>query len=184
MSDARGEILVIGIGNVLLRDDGVGVRVVDALGRLAERDPGLLPPGTRLLDGGTLGLGLLAHFEGARAVLIVDAVDRGQAPGTVSVLRGAAVAEAGSRTGGMNPGGLAGLLATASLLGVLPAAVTVLGIEVAEIGVGLALSREIDAVLPAALDAARRELHALDAIAAARGPGRAVLTSKLAGTMA
>lgn len=184
MNGPVGGLLVIGMGNVLLGDDGVGVRVVEALGRLGEQDPAALPPGTRLLDGGTLGLGLLVHLDGAQGLVIVDAVDLGRSPGTVTVLHGDAVTAPGGPRGGSNPGGLAELLGTAGLLGILPPKVALVGVQVADIGIGLTLSREVDAAVPAAVDAARHELHELEAITTARRSGWAARTAPMAGATA
>ena len=65
----RIPLLVLGLGNVLLRDDGLGVA---AVGRLADRYD--RPEGVRILDGGTLGLSLLPHLEDAEQVILVDAI--------------------------------------------------------------------------------------------------------------
>jgi len=155
MNGPAGAVLVIGVGNVLLRDDGVGVHVVEALGRLAERDPAALPPGTRLLEGGTRGMDLLHRLEGATALVLVDAVDLGQAPGTVSVLRGDRIAPAIRRARPSRGGGVEELLATARLLGLLPREVALVGIQAAEVDAGTTLSRTVSAALPAAVEATR-----------------------------
>jgi hydrogenase maturation protease len=170
MTSPDGALVAIGIGNVLLRDDGVGVRVVEALRGMAARDPGLLPPRTRLVDGGTLGLALLEPLEGARAALLIDAVDLGLPPGTVIERAGDVV------TTGDAPGmhGLAELVGAARMLGALPAALAFVGIQVGEIDVDLALSPQVADALPRAVDAARRALLALDAQTgreAVRAPG-------------
>ena len=67
-------VLVIGVGNLLMGDDGIGCRVLAEL----QRDP---PPGTRLIDAGTAVVNLLADLEQAAAVLFIDAFQRGGAPG-------------------------------------------------------------------------------------------------------
>jgi hydrogenase maturation protease len=68
---------VIGIGNPLMGDDGLGIVAVECLRQM---EP---PPGVEAIDGGTGGLTLLELFEGAQRVILVDAVDMGKAPGTV-----------------------------------------------------------------------------------------------------
>nr|WP_320133858.1 hydrogenase maturation protease [uncultured Holophaga sp.] len=73
--------LILGIGNTLLGDEGVGVHVVRHLETL-----GPFPPGTTLLDGGTLGMVLLAPMQEADRVILVDATQDGQAPGTCTRL--------------------------------------------------------------------------------------------------
>lgn len=74
----RLRVTVLGVGNVLRRDDGVGVHVVEALRRRFR-----FPEGVRLVDGGLGGPALLGVVEAADALVAVDAVRGGQAPGTV-----------------------------------------------------------------------------------------------------
>jgi hydrogenase maturation protease len=84
MSDAaayignRGAIVVLGLGNLLRRDEGLGIR---ALERLRARYT--LPDAVQLVDGGTLGLELLCYLEGAACVLILDAALTDGPPGTL-----------------------------------------------------------------------------------------------------
>ncbi len=75
--------LVLGLGNILLRDEGVGVRVVEAL---AERY--VLPAGVEVVDGGTAGMDLLDTLAGCAHLLICDAVQTGGPPGSVVKLAG------------------------------------------------------------------------------------------------
>jgi hydrogenase maturation protease len=160
-------LVVIGIGNILLRDDGVGVRVVEALERLAAHDRGMLPAGTRLVDGGTLDADLLAVVDGARAVLVIDAVDTAGTPGEVVVLREDAIMAAGARRPGGRTGGVGELVALARLMGWLTGPVGLVGIQVAEVGFHLGLSPRVEAAIPTAVETARRTLLLLDAEAAA-----------------
>jgi hydrogenase maturation protease len=151
-----GGVVIVGIGNVLLRDDGVGVAVVEALRLQLERDPVMLPPGTRLVDGGTLGADLARVAEGAAALILVDGVDLGEEPGTVRVLEGAELmtptpAGAGSGRSDWAPNGIAGLLAVGRLLGSLPERVALVGIQVGEIDFGSGCSAAVTAALPGAL---------------------------------
>ncbi len=76
-------VLVIGIGNTLLSDDGFGVHVVDAL-RASE----VSGSSTRLLDGGTIGLSLLPDIEDADHLIVVDAAELNEQPGTLRVFAG------------------------------------------------------------------------------------------------
>ncbi|MEE9514451.1 MAG: hydrogenase maturation protease, partial [Candidatus Brocadiales bacterium] len=70
------KVLILGVGNILLGDEGVGVRVVEKI-----RNEHTLPDDVEVMDGGTLGLTLIPYLEGREAVFIVDAVDRGGRPG-------------------------------------------------------------------------------------------------------
>lgn len=161
---ADGPAVVIGVGNVLLRDDGVGVRVVEALRAVAAQDPGALPDATRLVDGGTLGIDLLANVEGARTLLLCDAVDLDQPAGTVSVLRGDDILTAGGTWGGCIPGGVGELLSVARLAGWLPESVSLVGIQVDDTSYGEGLSESVAAALPRAVERARHELRELDGL--------------------
>lgn len=77
-------ILVLGLGNTLLTDEAVGVRVVEYLESMSEaKDLGL-----KLMDGGTMGLTLLVDMEDADAIIVIDAAVLGQEPGAVQVFEG------------------------------------------------------------------------------------------------
>jgi hydrogenase maturation protease len=76
-------VLVAGVGNVLRGDDGFGPAVIAALDQR-----GTLPEGVRTVDVGIGGFGLIRELlDGYDALLIVDAVDRGRAPGTMYVMQ-------------------------------------------------------------------------------------------------
>lgn len=68
---------IIGCGNPLAGDDGVGLRAIQELGKLD------LPPNIEILEAGTPGLALLDLMEGAERVVIVDAISSGSSPGTI-----------------------------------------------------------------------------------------------------
>jgi hydrogenase maturation protease len=71
--------LILGIGNILRKDDGVGIHVIN---KLKEKD---LSSDVRLLDGGTAGLDLLTHLEDVDRLIIVDAMLTADNPGTINV---------------------------------------------------------------------------------------------------
>jgi len=73
-------VLVMGIGNTLLQDDGIGVHVTQHFKSAFEFDPCI-----SVLDGGTIGLSLLPEIEDADAVIIVDASEIGEHPGTLRI---------------------------------------------------------------------------------------------------
>ncbi len=81
MSKACGGVLILGVGNTLLGDEGVGVHVVRHLEGTA------LPQGVRLLDGGTGGLVLLGPMQEAEKIVLIDATMDGNPPGTVRKMR-------------------------------------------------------------------------------------------------
>lgn len=160
-----GALLVLGVGNVLLRDEGVGVHVARAVEAL---DPRLLPPGTEVVDGGTLGIDLLPVLGDADGVVLIDAVDLRSAPGTLHVLRGEELE--GALAGRVAPHrvGVGDLLATARLAGALPGHVSLVAVQPGRIEVGLELTPAVGAAVPAAVELVRQEL---EAFAVDRGAG-------------
>jgi hydrogenase maturation protease len=149
MTDGSTEILVLGLGNLLLSDDGLGLRLLKAL---ASEDSA-----AEFLDGGTQGLALLSYLVNRRALIILDAVALGASPGTVHVLQGDAIAAHPAVTAhGSNA---LELLAAARLLGDLPPSVTIIGIEPACIRTGIGLSAGVEAAIPEALSRARTVLE-------------------------
>ncbi len=137
--------LVLGLGNILLGDEGVGVRVVE---RLLERYS--FGEGVLVLDGGTLGLDLLPYLEGASRLLVIDAVQAGKPPGTLIRLEGDAVPVfLDASKVSAHQEGLADLLAVAALKGYLPDPVVVWGAQIQSLGVGLELSGPVAAQVDA-----------------------------------
>jgi hydrogenase maturation protease len=75
----RCNVLVIGVGNTLLSDDGFGIHVVEAMQTCTD-----INEGARFLDGGTIGLNLLPDIEDADHLIVVDAAEMGEKPGVLS----------------------------------------------------------------------------------------------------
>lgn len=140
-------ILVLGLGNTLLSDDGVGPALVE---KLAERK---WPWNKEVdfLDGGTQGLALLGHLSGRRAVIILDAVKLGAPAGTVHRLTLPELRRFSSRRADSGHESNAGeLLAIVELLDELPGQLFVVGVEPETITTGVVLSRAVQQALGAA----------------------------------
>jgi len=135
--------LVLGVGNILERDEGLGVRAVEWLQAHA-RFPANGQEVT-LLDGGTSGLELLGYFEGVDHLIVLDAIDADKAPGELIALEGDAVPASLMIKVSPHQVGLHDLLAAARLLGCAPPAIAVLGLQPESFGVGLELSPTIAA---------------------------------------
>ena len=121
--------LVAGFGNVLRGDDGFGVEVVRRLEPRLERRPDGPPPGVELLDVGTGGIRLAQELCGGYdRLIVVDAMQRGGAPGTVYVLAVDALAEAAEAIDA-HLAVPSSALALARALGVLPSEVVMVGCE-------------------------------------------------------
>jgi len=128
-------VLILGLGNILLQDEGVGVRVVEQLQRQYR-----IVGAVEVLDGGTAGMSLLEHIRNRDHLIVVDAVKTGQAPGTVITLSGEEVPAFFQSRVSPHQMGLADMLAALDLMGEKPADVTVIGVEPQNLDVGLELS--------------------------------------------
>lgn len=152
----RPQVLIAGIGNDLCRDDGFGITV---LRRMAEAG---VPDGVTLYESGIAGIGLVQELmDGYRAVIFVDAADRGGEPGTLYLLE--------TDVPDVTPEAQEQFLAdmhfvvpsTALLLGkaldALPPRIFILGCQPADFELGLGLSEPVEA----AVDEAISQLHEL-----------------------
>lgn len=74
----ENSIILLGVGNILLTDEGLGVHVVNEM-----RKEYTFTPEISIIDGGTMGMELLSYMRGMKKLLLVDAVNGGEEPGTV-----------------------------------------------------------------------------------------------------
>ena len=116
--------VVLGLGNMLMADDGVGLA---ALARLEEE--WFVPREVELVDGGTWGMNLLPVIERADRVLILDAIDLGDPPGTLVRLEGDEIPRFLGQKLSPHQIDLREILALAELRGTLPGQVIALGIQ-------------------------------------------------------
>jgi hydrogenase maturation protease len=147
---APGPVLVLGIGNVLVGDEGVGVHALRAL------ETGAWPPGVRLVDGGTGGLHLLELLRTHPRVILIDATRDGAPPGTVRQFRARVAGDLPPALGAHDLG-LRDLIAAAALLGPLPE-IEVITVSVAELK---PMTLELSAPVAAALPEVARRVRAL-----------------------
>ena len=145
--DDRVPLLVLGLGNVLLEDDGVGGAAVSLL-----LDRFAPPAGVCIFDGGTLGLALLPYLEAADAVILVDAITSNSAPGTLIRLEGDEVGPAVMSRLSPHQIGVADLLDSARWLGRYPGRVVLLGLNPASMDLAVGLSPLVRAALPALVE--------------------------------
>lgn len=114
--ETHAKILVLGLGNVLLTDDGFGVHVINALDAASAGDPAI-----RCLDGGTMGLSLLPDIEAADALILVDASEIKAPAGTIAVFEGVEMdLQLGGKKRTAHEVAAFDLLATAAMLGRCP----------------------------------------------------------------
>ena len=155
MNETACELLVLGLGNVLLGDDGAGPAVIARL-----RAGHLAPVGVRLSDGGTLGLSLLPYLEDARRVILVDAVAADAPAGTLVRLEGADVGPAVATRLSPHQVGVADLLDGARWHDRQPERLVLLGIVPQSIELGVGLSDPVRRSLPRLVDLVCAEVRA------------------------
>lgn len=158
--------LILGVGNILLSDEGVGVHVVRLL-----RERYRFPQEVEILDGGTLGLDLLPYVESADRLLIVDAVQMDAPPGTVVRLEGDEVPAVLNLKYSPHQAGVSDLLAAARLLGRSPAEVVLLGVQPASLEVGLELSPAVAAQMEFLVRTVLAELQRWGIVPQEKAPG-------------
>jgi hydrogenase maturation protease len=145
--------LVLGLGNILLRDEGVGVRVVQAL----EQMP--LPPDVEVFDGATAGVDLLDVLAGRRKVVVIDAIAGDSAPGTVLRLTPDDLVPRHQQGVSLHDLGLLETLALAKQLDLAPEEVIIIGVKPHNVACGLELSAEIARAVPGIIDLVLAELE-------------------------
>ena len=156
-------VTVLGLGNLVHTDDGVGVHAIQHL----QRDT-RVPPSVVLLDGGTQGLSLLPHISGFPRLLVIDAVDVGEPPGTLVRFEGKALDGLPGKAS-VHQLGFADLMVALQLLEEPPKEVVVLGIQPSSTEWSAELTTPVREALPMLLDAVIRQLDlwTLDSIPAA-----------------
>jgi len=129
LDDPRCEVLVLGIGNLLWADEGFGVRCVQKLA--AEW---AVPEGVTVMDGGTQGLYLLPYVQGAKRLIVFDAIDYGLPPGTMKRVEGDEVPRfMGAKKMSLHQTGFQEVISAADLTGQLPEALLLIGVQPEEL---------------------------------------------------
>ena len=143
----NADLLILGVGNVLMADDGVGIHAARELAA----DP---PAGACVVEAGTDFLSALPYLERARRVLVLDAVRGGAAPGTLHRLVPAGIALRSAAAG-------AHVTSVLEARRFLPPSapwpdITVLGVEPAAVGYGMELTPPVAQALPRLAAGARQ----------------------------
>ena len=147
------DTLIVGLGNPLRGDDGIGTRVIQML--VAET----LPGGVEVVEGGTQGLGLVSLMEGWRRVILVDAANVGQPPGGfVRFTPQEARLLGGDQHISIHNAGLRDALLLAETLDLLPDEIVIYGMQPANIDWDSSLSPEVEATMPELVKAILDEL--------------------------
>jgi hydrogenase maturation protease len=145
--------LFVGMGNVLCRDDGIGVR---AAAELAHRS---LPRDIEVYDAGTVGLDAASVLELRKLIVIADAIDAGAAPGTIFRLSPEELRLKQISGLSLHDLNLLDALAETRMMGRAPERVVALCVQVADTSPGMELSPQVSRALPRLVRLALRELE-------------------------
>ena len=133
----NSKIVVIGIGNLLLMDEGIGVHTIN---ELEKHD---LPESIEIYDGGTGGFKLIDLMHGAARVIFIDAVETGKAPGSVTIFRAEDVHSIyNKKKYSLHDTDLMEIIKMAEMLG-NPPMIEIVGIQPKTINYGTTLSKEL-----------------------------------------
>ena len=155
MSEAgQGETLVIGLGNPIMADDGLGIAALERL-----REGWTLPESVRLVDGGTWGMNLLPLIEEASELLLLDAIDSGKPVGELVVLEREEVPRFFGLKLSPHQIDLREVLALAELRGGLPAKLVAMGLQPARVEMFSGLSPGVESGMDGLLAAVMERLE-------------------------
>ena len=157
MSGGSDKTVVLGLGNVLHADDGAGAQAINRL-----REDSRVPSDVSLIEGGTLGLELLPYIWDCARLIVIDAIDVGEAPGTLVRMSGE---ELNSLPGSssVHQLGVSDLLVALRILGERQPQVVLLGVQPENTDWSSELSSEVAPTINSLADAAIRELQAASA---------------------
>lgn len=139
-------ILVLGIGNLLLGDEAVGVRIVEALEQRYR-----LPAHVEVLDGGTSGMELMEMMADRDHLIVADAVLTGAAPGSVAVLYDEEIPALFTRKVSPHQLGLSDVLMALRLTDEFPRRLTLVGVVPASLEPGIGLTAVVSQAIEPAL---------------------------------
>ncbi len=146
--------VIIGVGNLILKDEGVGVHAVRELEKIE------LPFGVELIDGGVATMDLLSVIQEAERIIVIDALKVGGEPGTVYRVIPEDLIHETEKFLSLHQVGLLDVLGMARQLGG-HGEVVIIGVEPKEISWGTGLTPEVQAKLPKVIEIVLKELKGL-----------------------
>jgi len=147
-------VIILGVGNLILKDDGVGVHVVK------EMENRELPPGVEVIDGGTATMDLLSIIHESEKIIVIDALTSGGQPGTIYRCLPEELMDAPERPLSLHQVDLLDVLLMARQLGG-HVSVVIIGVEPKEISCGMELTTEVKAAVPKVIKAIFKELKGM-----------------------
>ena len=147
--------VVLGVGNIILTDEGAGVRAVEALERVWK-----LPENVLAIDGGTSGMEMIEELSNLDFLIILDVVKTGAAPGTVVKIAGEDIPVFFRKKLSPHQIALPDVLASLELLDTMPKEIVVLGVEFISLELGMEMTPTVAEKVPVLAAMAAAELAA------------------------
>lgn len=152
-----GRRMVLGVGNLLLKDEGFGVHVAQRMEK--ERAKLRIPAGVEIIDGGTLGLDLLHMIEGVDKLIVIDIVNAGQPPGTTFRFRPQDIDAISTRKISFHQVTLFDVFRMADTRGKAPREAVIIAVQPKEVGWGMELSPQLEKKIPDIIKLVLKELE-------------------------
>jgi hydrogenase maturation protease len=134
----KNGVTILGLGNILMQDEGVGVYSANLL-----KDNYNFSPDIKIIDGGTTGTDLLPYFEESDKILIIDAVNFEKDPGYIDVIENDNILTTITAKISLHHLGLSDVLSLIKLLGITPSEICLVGIQPVTMELGLDISNEM-----------------------------------------
>ena len=147
------EVTILGVGNVILKDEGFGVRVAEYLDHHYT-----FPDSVQIVDGGTLGIELTQYVTGTNKLLVIDSINGGAEPGTVFRFHNDAIMEHFQDKLSAHEVGIQDVLALLTVTGHKIPDVIVIGAQPFDVEAGVGLSDGMQALLPQIVEQALKDL--------------------------
>lgn len=132
------KVTIIGVGNILLQDEGVGVRAIEMLRERFE-----FPEDVAIIDGGTMGLDLLPFIDNTDRLLLIDAIDLKKEPGSIGIIEDKEIPAVMKTKISPHQIGLSDLFAVMRLLEKEPERISVIGVQPKSVQTGTELSARV-----------------------------------------
>jgi len=159
--------LIVGIGNYIMTDDAAGIHAVNAL-----KESYTFPEGVELIDGGTKGVELLPFLEDCRRLMLIDAVDFREPPGTIRIIEGDEMKAFLDLKFSVHQIGIPDMLFALEFKGIKPPEMCLVGIQPASLEMGTEMTESISAAFGGLLETTLSRLKEWGIEAKETDPGR------------
>ena len=151
--DSSSDVTILGIGNLLMRDEGVGIHAMNQL-----QASYTFSPEINFVDGGTIGIDLIPYFEDCKKMIIVDAVDSQESPGYIVTLENQEINYRFNTKLSLHHAGLSDVLSIIKLQEIEAPDMILIGVQPERVEMGIELSDTVNEVMPKVRDIALRIL--------------------------